>query len=59
MGDQPFARPLPTHRATRTQDERIETSMPPVEFEPTISVLEEAKIVQALDRAATLIGNFI
>jgi hypothetical protein len=31
--------------------------MPPVEFEPTISVLERAKTVRALDRAATAIGN--
>jgi hypothetical protein len=27
--------------------------MPPVGFEPTISVLERAKSVRALDRAAT------
>jgi hypothetical protein len=30
--------------------------MPPVRFEPTISVLEWAKTVRALDRAATAIG---
>jgi hypothetical protein len=29
--------------------------MPPVEFEPTISVLERAKTIHALDRAATAI----
>jgi hypothetical protein len=32
--------------------------MSPVGFEPTISVLERAKTVHALDRAATAIGVF-
>jgi hypothetical protein len=32
--------------------------MPPVGFEPAISVLERAKTVLALDRAATAIGNW-
>jgi hypothetical protein len=31
--------------------------MPRVEFEPTIPVLERAKMVHALDRAATVIGS--
>jgi hypothetical protein len=31
--------------------------MHPVGFEPTISVLERANTVRALDRAATAIGN--
>jgi hypothetical protein len=31
--------------------------MPPVGFEPTIAVLERAKTVRALDRAATAIGQ--
>jgi hypothetical protein len=30
--------------------------MPPVEFEATISVLDRAKTVRALDRSATAIG---
>jgi hypothetical protein len=30
--------------------------MPPVGFEPTISVLERAKTVRALDRATTAVG---
>jgi hypothetical protein len=30
--------------------------MPPVGFEPTISVLERAKAVHVLDRSATVIG---
>jgi hypothetical protein len=37
--------------------EHTQTSMPPVGFEPIISVLEREKTVRALDRAATAIGN--
>jgi hypothetical protein len=33
--------------------------MPPVGFEPKISVLERAKTVRALDRAATAIGSIL
>jgi hypothetical protein len=55
-GDQPVARPLPTHRATQTQNKRTQTSMPRVGFEPTIPVFEWAKTVHALDRASTVIG---
>jgi hypothetical protein len=33
--------------------------MSPVEFEPTISVLELAKTVHALDHAATVTGKLI
>jgi hypothetical protein len=33
--------------------------MPRVEFEPTIQVFEWAKTVQALDRAATVIGFLV
>jgi hypothetical protein len=56
-GDQPVAWPLPAHRTAQTQNKRIQTSMPQVEFEPTIPVFERAKAVQALHRAATVIGN--
>jgi hypothetical protein len=35
-GDQPVARPLPTHRTTQTQNKRIQISMIRVGFEPTI-----------------------
>jgi hypothetical protein len=35
-GDQPVARPLPTHRTPQTRNKRIQTSMPCVGFEPTI-----------------------
>jgi hypothetical protein len=55
-GDQPVTRPLPTHRTTLTQNERTQTYVSPMEFEPTISVLERSKTVRALDRAATVIG---
>jgi hypothetical protein len=58
-GDKPVSRPLPTHRITQTQNERIQTSIPCVGFEPTIPVFERAKIVHTLDRAATVIGSQI
>jgi hypothetical protein len=41
--DQPVARPLLTDRATQTEETHTQTSMPWVEFEPTI-----AKTVHAL-----------
>jgi hypothetical protein len=55
-GDQPVARPLPTHRTTQTQNKRKQTSMPQVGFESTIPVFERAKTVHALDRVTTVIG---
>jgi hypothetical protein len=51
-GDQPVARPLPTHRATQTQNKCTQIFMPRGGFEPTIPVFKQAKIVHALDRAA-------
>jgi hypothetical protein len=57
-GDQPVARPLPTHTTTRTQNKRTQTSMPRVGFELTIPVFERAKTVHALDRAATVVGRY-
>jgi hypothetical protein len=59
VGDQRIAGPLPTHRTTQTQNKRTQTSMPQVEFEPTIPVFERAKTVHALDRAATVIGDLL
>jgi hypothetical protein len=56
MGDQPIARPLPTHRATQTRNKRTETSMTQRRFEPTIPVFEGAKTVHVLGRVATVIG---
>jgi hypothetical protein len=53
------ARPLPTQRTTKTQNKRIKASMPWVGFEPTIPALELAKIVHALDGAATVMGEEI
>jgi hypothetical protein len=58
MGDQPIERPLPTHRTIQTQNKLTQTSMPQVGFEPTTPVFERAKIVHALDSAATVIGDF-
>jgi hypothetical protein len=55
IGDQPFTRPLPTHRATQIQNKSTHTSMPWVGFEPTISVLEQAKTVYVFDWATTVI----
>jgi hypothetical protein len=55
-GDQPVAGPLPTRRTTETQNKRKQTFMPRVVFETMIPVLERAKTVHALDRAATVIG---
>jgi hypothetical protein len=49
--------PLPTHRTTQTQNKCTHTSMPRVGFELTIPVFERAKTVNALDRAATVIGS--
>jgi hypothetical protein len=48
--------PACTRGRHRINAHRTQTSMPPVGFEPTISVLERAKTVRALDRAATAIG---
>jgi hypothetical protein len=56
-GNQLVARPLPTHRTTKTQNKRTQTSMPQVRFEPTIPAFERAKTVHALNRAATVIGG--
>jgi hypothetical protein len=56
-GDQPVARPLPTHRTTQTQNKRPQTSMPRLGFEPTTPVFERAKTVHALDRATTVISS--
>jgi hypothetical protein len=56
-GYQPVARPLPTHRRTQTQNKRTQTSMPRVGFEPKSPVFEREKMVHALDRAATVIGQ--
>jgi hypothetical protein len=56
-GDQPVARPLPTYRTIKTQNKRTQTSMPGVGFEPTIPVSERPKMVHALDRGATVVGN--
>jgi hypothetical protein len=55
-GDQPVARQLRAHRTAQTENKRTQTSMPQVEFEPTIAVFERAKTVHASDRAATVIG---
>jgi hypothetical protein len=45
------------HKTTQTQNKRTQTSMHHVGFEPTIPVFERAKMVHALDRAVTVIGQ--
>jgi hypothetical protein len=55
-GDQPIARPLPTHK-TQLQNKRTQTYIPRVGFEPTIPMFERAKSVHDLDEAATLMGT--
>jgi hypothetical protein len=52
--DQPFPRPLPIYRTAQTQNKYTQTSMPRVEFDPTIPMFELAKTVHALDRAVTV-----
>jgi hypothetical protein len=56
-GDEPVARPLPTHRTAQTQNKRTQTSMLPVGFEPTTPVFGRAKTIHASDRTATVIGK--
>jgi hypothetical protein len=56
-GDQPVAKPLPTHKTAQTQNNRTNTFIPRVEFKPTIPVFEPAKTVHVLDQAATVIGT--
>jgi hypothetical protein len=51
-----MVRPLPTHRTTQIQNKRIQTSMPPVGFKPTISVLKPANTAHVLDCVATVIS---
>jgi hypothetical protein len=57
-GNQPVARPRSAHRTTKTQNKRIQTSMPLVRFEPTIPVFKRTQTVHALDGAATAIGSW-
>jgi hypothetical protein len=45
------------HRTTQTQNKLSQTSVPSVEFEPTILVLERAKTFHALDHPASVIGE--
>jgi hypothetical protein len=52
-GNQPVARPLPTHRTTETQNKRTQISMPRVALELTTPVFERAKTVHALGRPHT------
>jgi hypothetical protein len=55
--DQPFARPLHTHRTIQTQNKCTETSMPLKGLKPTTPIFERAKTVHVLERAATVFGS--
>jgi hypothetical protein len=44
-----------THRTAQTQNERTQTSVPQVGFEPTTPEFQRAKTVRGLDRAAAVI----
>jgi hypothetical protein len=58
--DWPVARLLPKYRTAQTQNKHThthQTSMPEVEFEPTITASERAKTVHALYRSATVTGK--
>jgi hypothetical protein len=54
-GDQPIARPLPTHRTAQTQNKRTQSYMSRVGFKPMIPAFEQVKTVHTLDRAAAVI----
>jgi hypothetical protein len=48
IGDQPVARPIPTHRTTQTQNKRTHTSLLRVGFQSTIPAFERAKTSSCL-----------
>jgi hypothetical protein len=52
-GDQPVARPSPTHKKIQKQNQHTQTSM------TTIPVFDRAKTVHVLDHAATVMGRSI
>jgi hypothetical protein len=54
-GDEPVARPLPAYRTTQTQNNRTQTSMPRVGFEPATPVFGREHTVHVLDCEATVI----
>jgi hypothetical protein len=51
--------PLQGRYLTQTQNKHKQISMSRVGFEPKVPALERAKIADALDRAATVIGKII
>jgi hypothetical protein len=57
-GDQPVARPLPTHITTQTQNKCTQYRHPRIEWDPNPrSRRSSDRRLHALDRAATLIGH--
>jgi hypothetical protein len=57
VGGTERCKPLPTHRTTQIQNKHVQTSLPRVGYELTISVFEWAKIVHALDSSGTVVGE--
>jgi hypothetical protein len=58
-GDQPVARPLPTHRTTQTQNKLTQTSMPWGGFEPTIPAFERAKLRLYISNITPLLSSIV
>jgi hypothetical protein len=56
--DQSVARPRPKQRTAQTQNKCIQTCMPSVGFELTISAFERTETVHVLYLAATVIGSY-
>jgi hypothetical protein len=56
MGDQPYARPLPTQDNTNTELRYPYLECAGVRYDP---ILERAKTFHALDRAATVMGYIL
>jgi hypothetical protein len=54
---EPVISPSQDRYLTQAQNEHRQTSMPRVEFEPTIPASEREKTVHALDRTANVICN--
>jgi hypothetical protein len=57
MGDKPVARPIPTHKTTKTHNKRTQISIHRVGLEPMTPALQRAKTVNTSDSLATVIGT--
>jgi hypothetical protein len=57
MEDQPIVRPLPTHRTAQPQNKRRQTFLLQLRFEPTTPPFDRAKILHALEVAASVVED--